>query len=79
MLVGISDPPKCPIPGLPMASGEFFWRPSLYVKVGVIVLHHKPHVTFCHRDFLWLKPPVVKFWADVELSALAPVFMSAGL
>ena len=79
VLAGSSDPPKCPILGLPMASGEFFPRPRFYVKVGVLFFDHKLHVTFCHRDFLWLKPPVVKFWADVELSALAPVFMSAGL
>ena len=70
--VGVFQPPTPP-------SGEFFSRPSFYVKVSVLFFNHKTHVTFCYRDFLWLKPPVLKFWADVELSALAPVFMPAGL
>ena len=65
VLTGISDPPKCPILGLPMASGEFFLRPSFYVKVGVLVVNHKLHVTVCHRDFLWLNPFGLKFCFDV--------------
>ena len=56
VVAGRSDPPKCPILGLPMASGEFFRRPNFYVKVSVSFFNHKPHVTFCHRDFLWFEP-----------------------
>ena len=55
-------------------SGKFFCVPRFYVKVCVIVLRHKPHVAFCHRNFLWFKPLGLKFWADVELSALSQYF-----
>ena len=48
------------VPAPALASQGFILCPSLYVEVGVIVLHHNPLVTFCHRDFLWLNPLGIK-------------------
>ena len=65
------------VPAPTLASQGFISCPSLYVKVCVIVLRHKPHVTFCHRDFLWFEPLGLKFCFDVGHSALAPVFWAS--
>ena len=50
----------------------------LGVRDGIMGDVLKPHVTFCHRDFLWLNTLGLKFCFDVGHSALAPVFWPGG-
>ena len=79
-LPGLFGWPVGRFPPRPISREGFFENRTalvLFLKFGVFISHHKQHVTFGLRDFLWLKSFGLKFCFDVGHSALAPVFWAS--